>query len=1012
MGAYDKAVDGLDDVSKSVVAAKTGGGDGAGSGVSPAGGAAKAGGGAGGLGGKIAGKATDTAVGGAIGKVDQLVHSSIDKAVEAEDRLKRGGRAPRTRVGQALREDGKAIRKGALGGAYEGMKFGGVTGAMWEGGRGALVAALRSRTAHKVFGTGAKATVVLGGMTVLGFFAFTLTLIVLVNMAVTTVQSTWVYKAGEKAIAGKELLVDQPAAFARDGIQRAQDAAEAAAGTVEWTVGFAVDKATGVIEEVSTGDGGSDPAPTTDPSADPTTDPTASASQTPGIAEPASATTTGSIRTAESVREDDGVYWVDGQQIAVGARYGVPLGAELPQTVWLLAHETAPAPGRTLDPTAAPTVGPAPTTAPSADPTDGASDPEAGSDGDSSDEEEVKNYDIDEDKARELGLTPEEYEDSEYMAQFVANHVGTRVAELGREDGLYPNLNTGVLYDLEGVGFVPDSDADRNQAVRAIYQEAISELPIIGIEDKAEQIVQEAARLWMGQTCAAPGSGGGGSDGTFTGEGVPEHAIPWIERAAGTSKYKIPAAFFAFIIKQETDFREDTGHVPDSNGGTRGIFQMNQMLWKKYYGHPWGADLNNNGKADENEGMIAAEVGAKYFDERLETVRGIREKNSGKPLATELTDLEALLIAHNAGESRLLSYPRIPAITKKYLENYRQMFEQYGGGSPSDTPGSGGGGSDSGSDSDSGSGSDSGGSSSAKLVKPQGEWPKTSDRGTRWGRFHAGTDYGMPSGTPLPAMFDGTVTFSGWMNGYGNILIVKGTWDGQTLGYAYAHMTSSKVSVGREVKAGDLIGISGNTGVGTGPHLHLELRTDGWAQGGREHNTADAHAFLESNGGEIIGSPTTPDGGGSGEDQACGDGSSDTPTGVPEGIPAEKCDGNAGKVENGLAANGVNVVRAICGSFPEVKNWSGLRRSSIIGNKSDHYTGHAVDAMVNHSGSNDSELGGRIADYLIENADALNVRYIIWEQQIWYPGRDWKKMADRGNETQNHFDHVHVSVNK
>lgn len=1001
MGAYDKTVDGLDDASKAVIAAKAGGGgDAPAAGGGAAGGAPKAGGG---IGAKIAGKASDTAIGGAVARTDRLVHSSIDKAVESEDRLKR--RTPRTRIGQALREDGKAIRKGALGGAYEGLKVGGATGAMWEGGRGAVVAALRSRTAHKIVGTGAKAATVLGGMTVLGFLAFTMTLIILVNVLVTTVQSTWVYKAGETAAAGKELLVDKPAAIAVEGIRRAQDAAEATVRSVEWTVGFAVDKATGVIEEVSTR---VTPGPAPAPSTDPTTDPTASPSQTPGIADPASAQTSGTVRTAEDVREDDGVYWVDGQQIAVGARYGVPIGEELPQTVWLLAHETAPAPGRTLDPTQAPTEDPEPTSTPSDTPTSQPSE-DAASPEDDSDEEKVKNYDIDEEKARDLGLTPQQYEDSEYMAQFVANHVGIRVAELGSEEGMHPNLSNGVALDVNGIGFVPDSGADRNQAVRDIYEKAISELPIVGIEDKAEQIVQEAARLWMGQTCEAPGAGGGGSDGTFTGEGVPEHAIPWVERAAGTSKYSIPAAFFAFIIDQETDFREDTGHVPDSNGGTRGIFQMNQMLWKKYYGHPWGADLNNNGKPDENEGLIAAEVGAKYFDDRLETVRGIRKRNSGKPLATELTDLEALLIAHNAGESRLLSYPRIPAITKQYLANYRESFEKYGGGSPSDTPDGG----DSGSDSGSGSGSDSGGgSSSSRLVKPQGEWPKTSDRGQRWGRFHAGTDYGMPSGTSLPAMFDGTVSFSGWMGGYGNIVIVKGSWEGQTLGYAYAHMTASKVKVGQQVKAGDLIGISGNTGVGTGPHLHLELRTDGWAAGGREHNTADAHAFLESNGGEIVGSPTTPDGGGGdGGEQACGGGMNDSPTGVPDGIPAEKCDGNAGKVEDGLAPNGVNVLRAICGSFDEVQNWSGRRYSSIIGNKSDHYTGHAVDAMVNHSGSNDSELGDRISEYLIENADSLNIRYIIWEKRIWYPGRDWKKMGDRGNETQNHMDHVHVSVN-
>src|SRR5699024_8248873 len=96
----------------------------------------------------------------------------------------------------------------------------------------------------------------------------------------------------------------------------------------------------------------------------------------------------------------------------------------------------------------------------------------------------------------------------------------------------------------------------------------------------------------------------------------------------------------------------------------------------------------------------------------------------------------------------------------------------------------------------------------------------------------------------------------------------------------------------------------------------------------------------------------------------------------------------------------------------DVKSYGGRRYSSIIGNKSDNYTGKAVDVMINDSGENDSDLGDDIADLLIKNKDDLDIKYIIWEQKIWTPNRgDWKKMEDRGDETQNHFDHVHVSVN-
>lgn len=92
---------------------------------------------------------------------------------------------------------------------------------------------------------------------------------------------------------------------------------------------------------------------------------------------------------------------------------------------------------------------------------------------------------------------------------------------------------------------------------------------------------------------------------------------------------------------------------------------------------------------------------------------------------------------------------------------------------------------------------------------------------TGQGRMHHGTDIGCPSGTPVAASADGVVSFTGWQTGYGNIVYVKhgGGWHTR-----YAHLTSDKVSVGQSVKRGEIIGYSGNTGVGTGAHLHWEVR--------------------------------------------------------------------------------------------------------------------------------------------------------------------------------------------
>ncbi len=69
---------------------------------------------------------------------------------------------------------------------------------------------------------------------------------------------------------------------------------------------------------------------------------------------------------------------------------------------------------------------------------------------------------------------------------------------------------------------------------------------------------------------------------------------------------------------------------------------------------------------------------------------------------------------------------------------------------------------------------------------------------------------------------------------------------------------------------------------------------------------------------------------------------------------------------------------------------------------SDHPRGLAVDLMVR------GERGDRIAECALANQEALGVSYVIWEQRVNY-GDGWERMADRGSDTENHFDHVHVS---
>ena len=89
---------------------------------------------------------------------------------------------------------------------------------------------------------------------------------------------------------------------------------------------------------------------------------------------------------------------------------------------------------------------------------------------------------------------------------------------------------------------------------------------------------------------------------------------------------------------------------------------------------------------------------------------------------------------------------------------------------------------------------------------------------------HPALDFGIEVGTPVKSTMSGTVTYAGWNDeGYGNLVIV----DNGSYQTYYGHLESIPVTVGQQVSSGEIIGLSGNTGNSTGPHLHYEIRSNG-----------------------------------------------------------------------------------------------------------------------------------------------------------------------------------------
>ena len=99
-------------------------------------------------------------------------------------------------------------------------------------------------------------------------------------------------------------------------------------------------------------------------------------------------------------------------------------------------------------------------------------------------------------------------------------------------------------------------------------------------------------------------------------------------------------------------------------------------------------------------------------------------------------------------------------------------------------------------------------------------------------RHHKGVDLAAPADSPIRAVSGGRVVFADPYAGYGNLIVIM---HDKRVTTHYGHCAKIKVKPGQKVKAGQIIGTVGSTGLSTGPHLHFEIRVDGKAKNPLEY---------------------------------------------------------------------------------------------------------------------------------------------------------------------------------
>mgnify|MGYP001160602982 FL=1 len=320
-------------------------------------------------------------------------------------------------------------------------------------------------------------------------------------------------------------------------------------------------------------------------------------------------------------------------------------------------------------------------------------------------------------------------------------------------------------------------------------------------------------------------------------------------------------------------------------------------------------------------------------------------------------------------------------------------------------------------------------SSRVVFPLPDGTWVMSSPYGVRVHpitgerKLHAGTDFSASGGTPILAVADGTVTVAGASGGYGNLIVIEHTIDGQTVATAYAHMWDRgvHVNVGERVQAGQHIGDVGSSGLSTGPHLHFEVRPSG-----TRSPAVDAAAWLTAHHAADLPAATTDSlaRGCQGTGLYANTGIAPPPKNPDGSWPAESCSlpdptqpRRRGACVTPRTATIVRQIEAMNVGHNGIACWDPHTWNPT----SDHPKGKACDITFGSLGhfpkGADKANGDRLAEWLVANAEVWGVNYVIWQGRVWSSARasqGWRPYTGGGiydvtSPTGGHHDHIHLS---